>query len=94
MFKQAEVVRKRLGKAEARIEDDPFGINTHRRTRCHPLLKIARHFGGDIFVMRIVLHVARLAAHMHQAHRQAGCRCRIQGAITTKRANIVDQASA
>ncbi|MNP16859.1 hypothetical protein D3C76_1092680 [compost metagenome] len=41
--------------------------------------------------MRIILHIARLATHMHQAHRQTGGCCGIQGAITTERAHIVDQ---
>ncbi|MNP54243.1 hypothetical protein D3C76_1487840 [compost metagenome] len=84
MLEQAEVVRKRLGKAEPRIKDDPLGIDTHRRTRRHPLFKIARHFDGDILVMRIVLHIARLAQHVHQAHWQASGRCSIQGTITTE----------
>ncbi|MNJ58868.1 hypothetical protein D3C77_545250 [compost metagenome] len=91
VLEQAKVVLQRLGKAETRIKNDPLGLDTDGRASCHSLFKIARYLGSDILVMRIVLHVARLAAHMHQAHWQTGSCSSIQGTVTTERTHIVDQ---
>ncbi|MNP50345.1 hypothetical protein D3C76_1446050 [compost metagenome] len=41
--------------------------------------------------MRIVLHVTRLATHVHEAHRQTGVRRSVQGAIALQGPHVVDQ---
>ncbi|MCY1375724.1 hypothetical protein D3C87_1697650 [compost metagenome] len=47
---------------------------------------------GDILILRIVLHIARLAQHVHQTNRQPGGSSSIQGTIASQRTHIVDQA--
>ncbi|MNH26117.1 hypothetical protein D3C79_861480 [compost metagenome] len=86
-------MRQCLGEPETRVEDDAFGTDTRCCARRHPLFKIARYIGGHILVMRVVLHVPRLAAHVHQAHRQPGICSGIEGAIALQRTHVVDQAS-
>ncbi|MNE65298.1 hypothetical protein D3C80_1607700 [compost metagenome] len=92
MLEQAQVVRQCLGEAEAGIKDDPTSFDANSRTSSHPLLKITRNFDADILVMRIILHITRLTAHMHQTNRQLGRSRRIQGAVAGERADIIDQA--
>ncbi|MNY40288.1 hypothetical protein D3C86_1750220 [compost metagenome] len=69
-------MRQRLGKTKTRVKDDPFGSDTHFGARLDSLAQETCNLDRHIVVMGIVLHVVRLAKHMHQAHRQAGCsRC-------------------
>lgn len=48
----------------------------------------------DVRVLRVVLHAARLAAHVHQADRQTARGGRLQGAGTLQRTHVVDQPGA
>ena len=82
-----------LGKAKPRIEDDLFGRNTHNHTLGNPLSKKPTHLANQVVVMRIVLHVAGLTQHMHQADGQAGRSGRIKSTVALKRAHVVDQPS-
>ena len=41
--------------------------------------------------MRVVLHVTRLAAHVHETHREPGVGSGIQGAITLQATDVIDQ---
>ncbi|MNC30345.1 hypothetical protein D3C75_786270 [compost metagenome] len=91
MLEQAQVVRQCLGKTEARIKDDSVCVDARRSAGGHSLLKVTRNVGGHIFVMWVVLHVTRLAAHVHEAYRQAGICGSIQGAIALQGSHVVDQ---
>ncbi|PAV68693.1 hypothetical protein WR25_08734 [Diploscapter pachys] len=93
VFEKAEVVLEGLGKAEPRIEDDALSPDARSRAGGHTLFKIARNIGCHIFVLWIVLHVARLAPHVHETHRQAGIRRRIKRTVALQGAHVIDQAS-
>ena len=52
------------------------------------------YLADHVVVMRLVLHAARLALHVHQAHRHAERGHRIQCTIAAQRIHIIDHASA
>ena len=89
---QGEIVLQGLGKTKARIEQDPLSGNTGCRADSHALDEKVTHLSDDIRILRIILHVAGLTAHMHQTHRQTSVCRRIQSAITQQRTHIIDQA--
>ena len=93
MLEQAQVVRQCLGETEAWVKNDSVCIDARRSASGHPLFKISRNVRCHIIVMRVVLHIARLTAHVHQAHRQTGIGRRVQGTIALQRAYVVDQPS-
>ena len=80
-----------LGKTKARIEQDPLSGNTGCRAGSHALGEKITHLSDDIRILRIILHVAGLATHMHQTDRQTSICRRIQSTITLQRTHIIDQ---
>ncbi|MNE98181.1 hypothetical protein D3C80_1966640 [compost metagenome] len=69
MLEQAQVVRQGLGETKARVKDYSVRVDARCSAGGHPLLQITRDVSGHIIVIRVVLHVTRLAAHVHEAHR-------------------------
>ena len=92
MPEQTQVMRQRLGETKTRIENDLARLDTGAGASVHALTQKGCDLCRHVIVMWIVLHVAGLAKHMHQAHRQAGRSRRIQCTIAPQRTNVVDQA--
>jgi len=70
MLEQAQIVRQILGEAESRVEHDTLkrntSVDTHVPARAQELYDLAR----DVIVVGIVLHICRLAPHVHQTNRK------------------------
>ena len=64
---QGEVVLQRLAEADAGVEDDPLlgdpGIDGSLQARG----QVVPHLRHDVLVRRVLLHRARVAAHVHEA---------------------------
>ncbi|MDT4852212.1 hypothetical protein FQZ97_864360 [compost metagenome] len=90
MLEQTEVVRQVFCKTEPRIEDDALGRDSHGEACLHAFGEKTRDLAKQVVITRILLHVARLAKHVHQAHREPAIGRRIQGAVAAQGAHIVD----
>ena len=87
---QDEIVCGGLAKAETRVDGDALsgdaGVDRASRT----LFQESGDFGGDIRIMRVLLHRPRLAAHVHQANRHAGFGRGFDGAGPGQGPGVVD----
>ncbi|MNJ58198.1 hypothetical protein D3C77_538210 [compost metagenome] len=91
VLEQTQVVFKRLGKAESRIQHDALFGYPRLYALSHTPAEKLRHLNRHIPVMRALLHGSRLTEHMHQANRHIAVHRRIQSTIATQGAHIVDQ---
>ena len=58
-----------LAEAESGVDNNALLVDAGHLAGEYALGEEAAHVGHDVVVTRIVLHRARLALHMHQAHR-------------------------
>ena len=94
VVEQRRVVLEGLAEAEPRIEQQPIIFDRFRRisqaaTRSPRKLP---HLFHHVVVLGCILHCARLASHVHQAHRQAEIRPRLRARRSaTQRTHVVEQ---
>ena len=91
---QRKIVLERLAEAESRIDDDALLLDAGHLAGEDALGEKAAHVGHDIAVVRVVLHRARLAEHVHQADRDLQRRNGIERTLAPQRAYVVDEAGA
>ncbi|MBS1247022.1 MAG: hypothetical protein H6R47_1221 [Proteobacteria bacterium] len=77
---------------ETGIDDDALTRNPGGDTGLDPLMQEIAHLASHIDVNRIALHAARLALHVHEAHRHLQCGGGLQGTRCAQRAHVVDEA--
>ena len=91
---QREIVLQVLAKTESRIHEEAVGgdagVAARRDTRGEKRAHLAHH----VHVVRGKLHGARLALHVHQAHRAAADRGRRQCPRRAQRTHVVDEPGA
>ena len=64
---ELEVVLDRLAEADAGVEADALLGDALRDRECEALLEERGDLGGDVVVVRFLLHRARRALHVHEA---------------------------
>ncbi|KZO50041.1 hypothetical protein PCL1391_0673 [Pseudomonas chlororaphis subsp. piscium] len=69
MLEQTQIVLQGLREAKTRIQNDPLRPNTHCSALSHTLSQELTYLLGYIPILRIILHIARLTEHMHEADR-------------------------
>jgi hypothetical protein len=87
-------VRLRLAEAEARIDDDALPANPASSQACARALQECLDLLHDVDVVRGLLHGARFALHVHEAHGAAALECGLERASGSAGAHIIDEARA
>ena len=71
-------MRQRLAKTKTRIDHDAFARDACRLCRSDAFAQECAHLGDDILILRLLLHVLRLALLVHQTHRRIAAGNHIQ----------------
>ena len=80
-----------LAEADARIDGDAVGYDAGRACGVDALRKMRGHFGDDIIIVRILLHGARCASHVHENNGACALRRDVRHIIIAlQRRDIVD----
>jgi hypothetical protein len=83
-----------LAEAETRIHRDPVQRNARRLGGRDPLAEKFGDLGHDVDVVRIFLHAARIALHVHQADTRLACGDDLQRTRRAQGVDVVDHVGA
>ena len=83
-------LRRRLAEAWARIDADALGRHAGGLEHGRLIAKIVAHLGYHVVVLRILLHGARLALHVHDHHTAIALRGDLHHSRIAEARDIVD----
>ncbi len=87
-------MRRGLAEAEAQVDQQILLGDAGHFGSKQALHEETMDLGHHVVVMRVGLHVAGLALHVHQHHRHPGIGGRVQRALLTQAEDVVDHAGA
>ena len=93
-LQQVQIVLQRLAKSKTGVQDYLLLQYSGLCARRHPVAQKAQHFFNHVTVLRLLLHAARIALHVHEADRHAKLGHRFQRAGSAERTDVVDHGSA